>query len=93
MNLILIATVLAGSVIGFTAGRTNAPAAGHITAGVTGFITGIFGTILKVDVEKIDVAATAGFFIIYLVVMYVFYILGNYCRVNKIFENIWGKVK
>lgn len=78
---IISAACFAGLLIGFVAGVTQEPAAGHITSGVSGFLAGALATGFT-KVPYIDGVATAKLFLLYLVCLLIMYVVGNIIRRN-----------
>ena len=75
------ATCFAGLLLGFVAGVTQEPAAGHITSAVSGFLAGALATGFAKE-SRMDGAATAKLFLLYLACLLGMYIGGNIIRRN-----------
>jgi hypothetical protein len=78
---IVSAACFAGLLLGFAAGVTQEPAAGHITSGVSGFLAGALATGFTRDPHLYG-AATAKLFLLYLACLTTMYIVGNIMRRN-----------
>jgi hypothetical protein len=75
---VFLACASAGALIGFVAGATDEPAAGHITAGVTGFVACLLAASASAT-SRIDADFAARIFLIYLVALVLAYVLGTFC--------------
>jgi hypothetical protein len=71
----------AGLLLGFVAGVTQEPAAGHITSGVSGFLAGALATGFMKE-PRMAGTASAKLFLLYLTCLLVTYIGGNVIRRN-----------
>jgi cell division protein FtsW (lipid II flippase) len=78
---IVAAACFAGLLLGFVAGVTQEPAAGHITSAVSGFLAGALATGFMRE-ARMDSTPAAKLFLIYLVCLLVAYIGGNVIRRN-----------
>lgn len=78
---IVSAACFAGLLLGFVAGVTQEPAAGHITSGVSGFLAGALATGFT-KAPHTDGVATAKLFLLYLASLLIMYVGGNIIRRN-----------
>lgn len=76
---IIVAACSAGVLLGFVAGTTQEPAAGHITSGISGFLVGSLATGFM---KKPAGTTSAKLFLLYLACLFVAYIGGNVIRRN-----------
>jgi hypothetical protein len=88
--LVYYAAAGAGLVVGWVAGVTNEPAAGHITSGVTGFIAGISVMVGLQGGAVLDRHLVAVLFLIYLGTMMAAHVIGNLLRRHNVTDCIYG---
>ena len=86
---IIIATILAGALIGFVTGGARVSSAGHITSGVTGFFVGA----VVANPDNPNFEYYAQLFSLYLVTLFVVYVFANILRHKGKLEWLYGKQK